>query len=350
MENVDPMELDAPREVAHSHMPWVEKYRPRCLADVSSQREVVNALKSSIDSGNVPHLLFYGPPGTGKTSTIIAMAKELYGEHYNKRVLELNASDERGISVVRDKVKGFASTAVASGSTGGRKLPPFKLIILDECDSMSQDAQSALRRTMEQYTRVTRFCLICNYVSRIIDPLASRCAKFRFDPLPQESFVDKINQVSRAEALQLGDGTMETLVKVSAGDMRAGITYLQASSQFTGKGLIDSQVVLEIAGLPSKAFIKSVWASVRSRKFSELEKCAEELQAEGYSSSSVIKVLQEELIAMDNDEKMTDLKKAKILMKIAEMDHAMIEGASEDLQFKALLSFITKVYHSTSSS
>jgi len=323
-------------------VPWVEKYRPRRLDEVSAQGEVVAALRSSLEEGQVPHLLFYGPPGTGKTSTVVALAKELYGEHYKDRVLELNASDERGISVVREKVKGFASTAVAAASSNGKKLPPFKLIILDESDSMTNDAQSALRRTMELYTRVTRFCLICNYVSRIIEPLASRCAKFRFDPLPSTDFIRKIQDISDKEQVSLKGNSLDTLVRVSRGDLRRGITLLQTSSQFTD-GNVTEDVILEMAGLPSAEFMESVWAAVRSGKFSEVAMVADELQCEGFAVSSVIALFQEQVLT-STDEKLSDGAKARILLHLAGMDKAMEDGANEDLQFRSLMSACSKLF------
>ena len=180
-------------------------------------------------------MLFYGPPGTGKTSTVLALAKELYGPELMKtRVLELNASDERGISIVREKVKNFARTAVSNSTvaqSSAYPCPPYKIIILDEADSMTQDAQSALRRTMETYSKITRFCLICNYVTRIIDPLASRCSKFRFKPLDSENARARLEEIAQLEDVQCEPGVIDALIKVSDGDLRRAITYLQSAAK-----------------------------------------------------------------------------------------------------------------------
>jgi len=175
----------------------VEKYRPEKVEDVAHQEEVVKTLKTSILQGNLPHLLFHGPPGTGKTTTILAVARELFGpELYKQRILELNASDERGISVIREKVKNFAQGAVGGQKTPGYPCPRFKIIVLDEADTMTPDAQSALRRVIELHSKVTRFCLICNYVTRVIEPLASRCAKFRFKNLPVDSMIARLEHIA----------------------------------------------------------------------------------------------------------------------------------------------------------
>ena len=190
--------------------PWVEKYRPERVDDVSHQEEVVKTLKTSIEQGSLPHLLFHGPPGTGKTTTILAVGRELFGpDLYKQRILELNASDERGISVIREKVKIFAQGAVGGQKTSGYPCPRFKIIILDEADTMTPDAQSALRRIMETYSKVTRFCLVCNYVTRIIEPLASRCAKFRFKSLPMDSMLERMRFIAQSENVVLADGALD---------------------------------------------------------------------------------------------------------------------------------------------
>ncbi len=223
------------KEELSERMPWVEKYRPKNLDEVSSQTTTVQILKRNLETANLPHMLFYGPPGTGKTSTILAMAKQLYGPRlFKTRVLELNASDERGISIVRERIKGFARLTVSRPSEEDKAnypCPPYKMIILDEADSMTGDAQSALRRTMETYSGITRFCLICNYVTRIIDPLASRCSKFRFKSLDEQSALSRLEYICDKESVGVDTDILKEILRISEGDLRRAINYLQSVSR-----------------------------------------------------------------------------------------------------------------------
>ncbi|KAA0183422.1 Replication factor C [Fasciolopsis buskii] len=208
-------ETNVKRVNKSAQVPWVEKYRPKTIDEVAYQTEVVSVLRKCTEGADLPNLLFYGPPGTGKTSLILAMARQLFGPLYKERVLELNASDERGIEVIRQKVKSFAHVVVSGGNTGtngARPPPPYKLIVLDEADSMTAPAQAALRRIMETETRTTRFCLTCNYVTRIIDPITSRCAKFRFRPLDNAIARARLRHIADSEALSISDGVSVLLM------------------------------------------------------------------------------------------------------------------------------------------
>lgn len=214
--------------------------RPKTLADITSQGHTTTLLQRTLNATNLPHLLFYGPPGTGKTSTVLALSAQLFGPQlFRSRVLELNASDERGISIVRSKIKDFARQQLSAPPAGPAGVeyrkqypcPPFKIIVLDEADSMTQDAQSALRRTMETYSKITRFCLVCNYVTRIIDPLASRCSKFRFKSLDSGDAVTRLEDIAKLEGVRLDEGVAQALAKCADGDLRKAITFLQSAAR-----------------------------------------------------------------------------------------------------------------------
>lgn len=320
-------------------------------------------------------MLFYGPPGTGKTSTILALAKQLYGPELIKtRVLELNASDERGIGIVRDKVKNFARQQLSNPPAGPagaayrarHPCPPFKIIILDEADSMTQDAQSALRRTMETYSRITRFCLVCNYVTRIIDPLASRCSKFRFKSLDTGSATRRLEDIAGAEGVALGDGAVDALVRVSEGDLRKAITFLQSAARLVGavKGAappkrgakvvededdddddemevdgkgggraVSVPVVEEIAGVIPAPTMERLYDAMQPRAkgkvYTEVAKAVEDMVADGWSASQLVGQLYEMVLY---DEKVEDLKKNKITLVFSETDKRLVDGADEHLE------------------
>uniref|UniRef100_A0A667ZN52 Replication factor C (activator 1) 4 n=1 Tax=Myripristis murdjan TaxID=586833 RepID=A0A667ZN52_9TELE len=291
-------------------LPWVEKYRPKCVDEVAFQEEVVAVLKKSLQGADLPNLLFYGPPGTGKTSTILAAARELFGpELYRQRVLELNASDERGIQVVREKVKNFAQLTVAGTRTDGKPCPPFKIIILDEADSMTSAAQAALRRTMEKESRTTRFCLICNYVSRIIEPLTSRCSKFRFKPLANQVQEERLLEICEKENLKYSKEGIAALVQVSEGDLRKAITFLQSAARLNVDKEVTESAVVEIAG---------------------------NMVDEGYAATQILCQLHESIIAHD----LSDKQKSAITEKMAVVDKCLADGADEYLQMLSLCSLI----------
>ncbi|MHC1624990.1 MAG: replication factor C small subunit, partial [Methermicoccaceae archaeon] len=201
---------------------WVEKYRPTVLDDVVGQDAVVERLKAYVRTHNMPHLLFSGPPGVGKTASAICITRELFGDDWESNFVELNASDERGINVVRDKIKTFARTAPMGAE--------FKIIFLDEADALTPDAQSALRRTMERYTRTCRFILSCNYSSKIIEPIQSRCAIYRFKLLSPEAIKERLSYIAKVEGLTVEKEAMDALVYIADGDMRRGVNSLQAAA------------------------------------------------------------------------------------------------------------------------
>ncbi|GIJ85184.1 hypothetical protein Asppvi_004040 [Aspergillus pseudoviridinutans] len=224
---------DLPVE-AQDNLPWVEKYRPNTLDDVSGHQDILATINKFIEANRLPHLLLYGPPGTGKTSTILALARRIYGSNNMRQmVLELNASDDRGIDVVREQIKTFASTKqifsmAAPSASSGSSLASFKLIILDEADAMTSTAQMALRRIMERYTANTRFCIIANYTHKLSPALLSRCTRFRFSPLKEQDIRSLVDQVIEKEQIQIQPEAVSSLVRLSKGDMRRALNVLQA--------------------------------------------------------------------------------------------------------------------------
>ena len=325
-------------------VPWVEKYRPKSVTDVSHQSEVVDSLKKCIESNSLPHMIFYGPPGTGKTSTILAAARELFGADYKSRVMELNASDERGINVVRTKIKSFAQLAVgtsqaaaASSSSAGKQPPPYKLIVLDEADSMTTDAQSALRRTMETYSKVTRFCIICNYISRLIPPIASRCAKFRFKPLPADTMIGRLNYIAEQEGVDISPEALAELMRLTEGDMRRAIQMLQSMHQLHG-GRIEPQAVFDISGSLPRPLVSRVFAVCRGQNFDSMDNLVQETLSDGYPAEQIVGQMLDAMLSNTGAAGgLSSMQKAQIALKLAEVDKSLVDGADEYLQMTNLL-------------
>ncbi|KAF8479003.1 P-loop containing nucleoside triphosphate hydrolase protein [Russula ochroleuca] len=346
-----------------SLQPWVEKYRPETIDDVSSQGHIVSVLQKTLTSTNLPHMLFYGPPGSGKTSTILALSRQLFGpDNFRARVLELNASDERGISIVREKIKNFArqtprAEAIASD---GKKYPcpPYKIIILDEADSMTQDAQGALRRIMENYARITRFCLVCNYVTRIIEPLASRCSKFRFKPLDSSSARDRLEHIAAAEQVPVNRAVISALISTSSGDLRRAITYLQSAARLSSATEPPTPIlpgdIQEIAGVVPDAVVRkfaqtlgvdvsliasgdgdvemddvtSSTTTTALRGFDLIRETVRSLVREGYSASRILIQLHDIIVEHPT---LTGRQKSGCALIMAEADKALCDGADEEL-------------------
>ena len=302
---------------------------------MAHQEEVVHTLEKALETANMPHMLFYGPPGTGKTTCALAICRQLFGpELFKSRVLELNASDERGISVVRNKIKGFASTAVGAGAPGYPS-PPYKILILDEADSMTGDAQSALRRTMETYSRVTRFFILCNYVSRIIEPIASRCAKFRFKPLGHDVMGERLRFIADRENLRLGEGVYEAAATHSGGDLRKAITLLQSAARLFGTEEITGKEITAVAGAVEAKDVATLVELCRKNQHDKAATAADALLKDGFPALQILTQLAEAVVA---DADNSDAMKARVCLRIAEADKALVDGADESLQLATVVS------------
>lgn len=235
-------------------IPWIEKYRPQILNDVVQNDDLLHLFKNSIKTRNIPHMLFYGPPGTGKTSSILAIGRELFREHFSERMVEFNASDDRGINAVRDKITYEAKKFVAEIITPDNIIiPPYKIIILDEADSMTDEAQDALRVVIEEYSQVTRFCFICNYISKITDAIKSRCSHVYFKKLPIECMISKLKEISQKESMDLSTKILNKIILISNGDMRKAVIMLQ-----------NLKYLFELKKLQTKPFMKMTPSELNS--------------------------------------------------------------------------------------
>lgn len=306
-------------------LPWIEKYRPKDLGDLISHQETINTITRLIDKNRMPHLLFYGPPGTGKTSTILACARKLNGPNYANMILELNASDDRGINVVRDQIKSFASS---------KKLfsKGYKLIILDEADAMTNTAQFALRRVIEKYTKNTRFCLICNYINKIIPALQSRCTRFRFAPLQMTQISARLQHVIDVEGVNMSkDGHgMSAIIKQSGGDMRKCLNVLQACH--LAYDVVDEDNVYLCTGNPRPADVTAIMTTLLNERYSDAYAAVHTLMTNsGLSLIDVITSLHELLTRV----KMAPSVMAYVLSQLSDIEYALAFDTSDRLQLAA---------------
>ncbi|WP_276245852.1 replication factor C small subunit [Haladaptatus sp. YSMS36] len=303
---------------------WIEKYRPQRLDEVVGHENIVGRLKSYVAKNDLPHLLFSGPAGVGKTTSAVAIARELYGDDWRENFLELNASDERGIDVVRDRIKNFARA-----SFGGYD---YRIIFLDEADSLTSDAQSALRRTMEQFSNNTRFILSCNYSSRIIDPIQSRCAVFRFAPLDDAAVADQIRRIAENEGIPVTDEGIEALVYAADGDMRKAINALQAAAVMGEE--VNEEAVFTITSTARPEEIKEMVTKALDGDFTAARSTLDELLTEkGLAGGDIINQLHRSVWEFG----LSDKEAVRVMDRIGEADYRITAGANERVQLEALL-------------
>ena len=306
---------------------WLETYRPQTLEAVLGQDAIVERLEHYVERDDLPNMLFAGPAGVGKTTSAIAVARELYGEDWREHFLELNASDERGIDVIRDRVKSFART-----SFGGAN---YRIIFLDEADALTSDAQAALRRTMEQFSNNVRFILSCNYSSQIIDPIQSRCAVFRFSPLSDEAIEQQVRTVADEEGIELTDDGVEALVYVAGGDMRAALNGLQAAA--VADGPVDEAAVFEITSTARPEDIREMVTRALDGDFTAARSQLDRLLTdEGIAGGDIIDQLHRAVWEFE----LEDEAAVRLLDRIGEADYRITDGANERIQLEALLASV----------
>ncbi|ABN06689.1 replication factor C small subunit [Methanocorpusculum labreanum Z] len=310
---------------------WIEKYRPKNLAEVVGQQDVVERLRSYVATKALPHLLFTGSAGVGKTTCAVALAREMFGDTWNMNFRELNASDERGIDVVRNQIKQFARTAPLGDAT-------FKILFLDEADALTQDAQAALRRTMENYAETCRFILSCNYSSKIIDPIQSRCAIYRFRPLTDEAISEEIARIAKKEGITIDEGAYVAITYVSLGDMRKAINALQ------GAAIVSDHVTAEnIYAITSNAKpqeITDLLARCLEGDFETAERMLHALMYDkGIAPNELLNQLYREI---SRSETLDRRLKVDLIDHLGEADFRMSEGADADIQMDALLARIVR--------
>jgi len=309
-----------------ANLMWSEKYRPKKLSEVVDQKEIVKGIGNLIKSPDIPHMLFAGPAGVGKTTSALCIAMELLGEEWRKNTLELNASDERGIKMVRERVKEFAaSVKLATDKEFGKP----KIIILDEADEMTPEAQTALRRIIEDSARTTRFIIICNYLSQIIEPIQSRCVVFRFTRIPKEEVIDHLQTICEKEKVKYEEKAIAQIFDATRGDLRHSINIMQAAA---GMGSVSAANVTAAVGLSGRSKVGEVLRLALGGKFNEARaKLLELTQVYGMSETDFMKYANQEAY----DIKIERLDEFAAIM--AEYDYRLAAGAHPEIQLSALL-------------
>ncbi len=302
---------------------WTEKYRPKKLSDIAGQKQIIEKLEAFIKKRSLPHCLFAGPAGCGKTTAALCIANELYGNVWKSNFLELNASDERGIDTIRIKVKDFARTVPLSGL--------FKIIYLDEADSLTKDAQHALRRTMEKYASTTRFILACNYSSKIIAPIQSRCAVFRFSALSEPETKELLERVAKSENLDIGGSAYKSVIYLSEGDLRKAINILQTASILNKA--ITEESVYSATGRAEPQSVKKMIEAAISGNFKESRRMLLQLLNDGLAGEDIIKEIHNQVFALD----IPDKEKISLIEKVGEYEFRLTEGSNARIQLEALL-------------
>jgi replication factor C small subunit len=309
----------------HMDVIWVEKYRPRNLADVVGQDAIIERLQAYVRTKSLPHLLFAGPAGTGKTTSAIAIAREVYGDDWSQYFQELNASDERGIDVVRQKIKEFARTAPIGDFT-------FKILFLDEADALTPDAQAALRRTMEKYTHTCRFILSCNFSSKIIDPIQSRCAVFRFRPIKGEDIGKYLKKIAKAEKVSISKSGLEALLYVAQGDMRRAINALQVAASVNKK--IDDEVLYQVTSTARPEDVKKLIETALKGQFMGAREVLDKLLINyGLSGEDVVKQIHKTIFSLG----IPDKYKVHLIEKTGEIEFRIVEGSNARIQIESLI-------------
>lgn len=317
---------------------WVEKYRPGKLEEIIGQKDVVSRLETFVAKKSLPHLLFAGPAGTGKTTAALCIAKELFGDSWHQNLLELNASDERGIDTIRTKVKDYARTRPIGDF-------PFKIIMLDESDALTSDAQHALRRTMERFTNTCRFILDCNYSSRIIEPIQSRCAVFRFKRLSDEDMEKMLRRIARAEKLTLAQAGIKTVNYVAAGDMRKAVNVLQAAAALKKK--IDEKAVYEVSAAARPDEVRLILELAIAGKFLEArDKLQVLLIDKGLAGEDILGQVHREIFNL----KLPETTKVELVDRVGEFSFRLTQGANERIQLEAMLAHFGLVGQKSKSS